>query len=60
MWRDVMLSNREELLAQSRIFQRNLEALELMIASGNSDALLEQFESASTARANWSMAKQQT
>ena len=60
MWRDVMLSNREELLEQSRIFQRNLAALELMIASGNSDALLERFESASTARANWSMAKQQT
>ncbi len=58
MWRDVMLSNREELLAQSKIFQRNLEALELMIANGNSDALLEQFEKASTARANWSMAKQ--
>ena len=59
MWRDVMLSNREELLQQSKIFQRNLHALELMIANGNSDALLEQFESASTARANWSMAKQQ-
>ena len=58
MWRDVMLSNREELLAQSKIFQRNLEALELMIANGNGDALLEQFEKASTARANWSMAKQ--
>ena len=59
MWRDVMLSNREELLEQSKIFQRNLHALELMIANGNGDALLEQFESASTARANWSMAKQQ-
>ena len=59
MWRDIMLSNREELLAQSKLFQRNLEALELMIANGNSEALLEQFESASTARANWSMAKQQ-
>ena len=59
MWRDIMLSNREELLAQSKLFQRNLEALELMIVNGNSEALLEQFESASTARANWSMAKQQ-
>ena len=59
MWRDVMLSNREELLEQSKIFQRNLHALELMIANGNGDALLEQFESASTTRANWSMAKQQ-
>lgn len=59
MWRDVMLSNREELLAQSKIFQRNLQALDLMIANGNSDALLEQIENASSTRANWSMAKQQ-
>ncbi len=59
MWRDVMLSNREELLAQSKIFQRNLQALDLMIANGNSDALLEQIENASSSRANWSMAKQQ-
>jgi prephenate dehydrogenase len=59
MWRDIMVSNREELLAQSKIFQRNLEALEVMIASGNADALLEQFEHASETRANWSMAKQQ-
>jgi prephenate dehydrogenase len=59
LWRDVMLSNREELLNQSRLFQRNLQSLELMISSGNADALLEQFENASVARANWSMAKQQ-
>ncbi|MEP6970845.1 MAG: prephenate dehydrogenase/arogenate dehydrogenase family protein [Betaproteobacteria bacterium] len=59
MWRDVMLSNREELLTQSKIFQRNLQALELMIANGNGDALMEQIENASDTRANWSMAKQQ-
>ena len=59
LWRDVMLSNREELLNQSRMFQRNLQALELMITSGNADALLEQIENASATRANWSMAKQQ-
>ena len=59
LWRDVMLSNREELLNQSRMFQRNLQSLELMISSGNADALLEQIENASATRANWSMAKQQ-
>jgi len=59
MWRDILMSNREELLAQSRIFQRNLQALELMIANGNEDALVEQITSASTTRANWSMARQQ-
>jgi prephenate dehydrogenase len=59
MWRDIMMSNREELLAQSKIFQRNLQALELMIANGNDEALLEQIVQASDIRANWSMAKQQ-
>lgn len=59
MWRDIMMSNREELLAQSKVFQRNLQALELMIANGNGDALFEQIQSASEARANWSMAKHQ-
>ncbi len=59
MWRDVLMSNREELLSQSKIFQRNLQALELMISNGNEEALLEQIENASETRANWSMAKQQ-
>ncbi len=59
MWRDIMVSNREELLAQSKIFQRSLQALELMLSSGNEDALIEQFEHASATRANWSMSKQQ-
>ncbi len=58
MWRDVIMSNREELLTQSKLFQRNLQALELMIDNGNGDALLEQIENASAMRANWSMAKQ--
>ena len=59
MWRDIMISNREELLAQSQIFQRSLQALEVMISSGNVEALLEQFEQASATRANWSISKQQ-
>jgi prephenate dehydrogenase len=59
MWRDIIMANREELLAQSKIFQRNLQALELMISNGNDEALLEQIENASETRANWSMAKLQ-
>jgi prephenate dehydrogenase len=56
VWRDILLSNREELLKQSTIFQRNLQALELMISSGNSEALEGLIEQASLTRANWSMA----
>jgi prephenate dehydrogenase len=54
-----MLSNREELLAQSKIFQRNLQALELMITSGNGDALEGLIEQASQTRANWRMSQNQ-
>lgn len=59
VWRDIMLSNREELLAQTKVFQRNLHALELMISSGNSEALEGLIEQASVTRANWRMAHHQ-
>ena len=55
VWRDIMVSNREELLAQCKIFQRNLYALELMISSGNGEALEGLIEQASMTRANWTM-----
>jgi prephenate dehydrogenase len=57
IWRDIMISNREELLAQSKLFQRNLQALELMISNGNAEALEELIGQASQARAQWSMNK---
>jgi prephenate dehydrogenase len=59
MWRDIMLANREEILTQSKIFQRNLQALELMISSGNGEALEGLIEQASLTRANWRMAQHQ-
>lgn len=55
VWRDILVSNREELLAQSKIFQRNLHALELMISSGNTEALEGLLEQASVTRGTWSM-----
>ena len=55
VWRDIMVSNREELLAQSKIFQRTLQAMEVMISSGNLDALEGLIEQASDTRGNWSM-----
>jgi prephenate dehydrogenase len=56
VWRDILMSNREELLAQSKIFQRNLQALEIMISSGNAEALEGLLEQASSTRASWTMA----
>ena len=55
VWRDIFVSNREELLEQSKIFQRNLQALELIISSGNTEALEGLLEQASNTRGNWSM-----
>ena len=55
VWRDIMISNREELLAQSQLFQRNLQAIEQMISSGNADGLEDLIEHASQTRANWTM-----
>ena len=55
MWRDIMLANRHELLAQSRIFQRALQSFELMIESENANALEDAVSRASQARAHWRM-----
>lgn len=55
VWRDILVANREELITQSKIFQRSLQALEVIIASGNADALEGLIEQASLTRANWTM-----
>ena len=55
MWRDVMLSNREQVLAQSKIFQHSLHALERIIANGDGEALAALLDQASHTRAHWRM-----
>ena len=55
VWRDILISNREELLTQSRHFQRSLHALESAIAIGDADALETLIEQASNTRAHWRM-----
>ena len=55
MWRDIMLSNHEELLSQLKVFQHSLQALELMISSGNGEALEDLIDRASLSRAKWRM-----
>ncbi|MFN3493420.1 MAG: prephenate dehydrogenase [Hydrogenophaga sp.] len=55
VWRDILISNREELLAQSRMFQRALHTIETAIVSGNPDALEALIESASESRGKWRM-----
>lgn len=56
MWRDILLANQEEVLAQSQIFQKTLQTLESMLTSNNVDGLVQMLERASDSRADWSMA----
>lgn len=55
VWRDILVSNKEELLAQSKQFQRALHALEVAISAGNPDALEALIDTASSTRAHWRM-----
>jgi len=55
VWRDILSSNREELLKQSERFRTALDAFEQVILSGNTEALEDLIRGASTARGNWQM-----
>ena len=55
IWRDILLANREETLKQSMRFRHALEALELVMRSGNAAALEDLIRSASDGRAAWQM-----
>jgi prephenate dehydrogenase len=55
VWRDILTSNREELLKQSMRFRHTLDAMEHVIKSGNVEALEDLIRSASDARAGWQM-----
>jgi prephenate dehydrogenase len=53
MWRDILLANRDELLAQSRHFQDSLQALEQLIITGDAAQLHSAITQASAARTRW-------
>lgn len=58
MWRDVLLANRDEVLAQSRLFQQALARLEATIRSGDAQTLEDLLTLASETRAHWRMGAQ--
>lgn len=58
MWRDVLRANREEILTQSRHFQRSLQALEQAIQAGSDQPLEDILTLASETRAHWRMGAQ--
>jgi prephenate dehydrogenase len=53
MWRDILLANRDELLAQSHLFQQSLQALEQLISTGDARQLHGAITQASEARTRW-------
>jgi prephenate dehydrogenase len=60
IWRDILVTNRQELLEQTKIFKRTLTAMEALIAAGNADELEQIIEHASELRAGWRMGAQKT
>ncbi|MCW5220416.1 prephenate dehydrogenase [Verminephrobacter aporrectodeae] len=58
MWRDILLSNREELIAQSRLFRQALHAIEQAMEKGDAQALEDMLTLASKTRTHWRMGVQ--
>ncbi|WP_270175306.1 prephenate dehydrogenase [Diaphorobacter sp. ED-3] len=55
MWRDILRANRDEVLAQSRVFKQALQTLEEAIQADNDQALEDLITLASHTRAHWRM-----
>jgi prephenate dehydrogenase len=53
VWRDILLTNRQQLLAQSQYFQAQLQAFERLMQEGDGEALQALIEQASAARSQW-------
>jgi prephenate dehydrogenase len=60
MWRDVLMSNREEVLQQSQRFRVTLDTFEQAMKSGHPVALEDLIRGASVSRANWTLGGTQT
>ena len=55
VWRDILMSNREELMAQSKHFLRALHALEMSLSHSDTTQLETLIDQASETRAHWRM-----
>jgi prephenate dehydrogenase len=53
VWRDIFLSNRQQLLLQSQHLQTQLQAFEALMVQGDGAALEALIEQASSARSHW-------
>lgn len=55
IWRDILSANREEVLRQVQLFRHALEAFELAMRSGNTEALEDLIRAPAEGRARWQM-----
>lgn len=60
MWRDILLSNRHELIAQSKLFRQALHHIEQAMEKGNVQSLEDLLALASETRTHWRMGAQKT
>lgn len=60
VWRDILLSNKSQLLAQSQYFRQSLESFEKMVEAEDGDALAAEIAKVSDIRAAWRMATNRT
>lgn len=57
VWRDILLANRNELLAQSQFFQAQLQVFEALMRNGDTKGVEALIDQASTVRTEWQMAQ---
>lgn len=55
IWRDILLANRERVLDQSQRFRQALDAFELVMRTGNAEALEDLIRAAAQGRSEWQM-----
>jgi prephenate dehydrogenase len=55
VWRDILMANREEVLKQSARFRHTLDAMELVMRTGNAEALEDLIRGAAEGRGQWQM-----
>jgi prephenate dehydrogenase len=55
VWRDILMANREEVIKQTQRMRHALDAFEVAMRSGNTEALGDLIRTASDGRAGWQM-----
>jgi prephenate dehydrogenase len=60
IWRDILMANREEVLKQAARFRHTLDAMELVMHTGNAEALEDLIRNAAEGRSQWQMGSPRT